>query len=38
MFPNRARFSAMIDRAGFARVRHRDFSGGIAALHSACEI
>jgi demethylmenaquinone methyltransferase/2-methoxy-6-polyprenyl-1,4-benzoquinol methylase len=38
MFPNQARFSAMIDRAGFARVRHRNFSGGIAALHSAWKI
>ncbi len=37
-FPNQARFSAMIERAGFARVRHRNLSGGIAALHSAWKI
>ncbi len=37
-FPNQARFSEMIGRAGFARVRHRNLSGGIAALHSAWKI
>ncbi|HSG95686.1 MAG TPA: bifunctional demethylmenaquinone methyltransferase/2-methoxy-6-polyprenyl-1,4-benzoquinol methylase UbiE [Afifellaceae bacterium] len=37
-FPNQARFSAMIGRAGFVRVRHRNFSGGIAALHSAWKV
>jgi demethylmenaquinone methyltransferase/2-methoxy-6-polyprenyl-1,4-benzoquinol methylase len=37
-FPNQARFSAMIGRAGFARVRHRNLSGGIAALHSAWKV
>jgi len=37
-FPNQARFSAMIARAGFSRVKHRNFSGGIAALHSAWKI
>jgi demethylmenaquinone methyltransferase/2-methoxy-6-polyprenyl-1,4-benzoquinol methylase len=38
VFPNQARFSAMIGRAGFARVKHRNFSGGIAALHSAWKL
>ncbi len=37
-FPNQARFSGMIERAGFARVKHRNLSGGIAALHSAWKI
>ena len=37
-FPNQARFSAMIGRAGFSRVRHRNLSGGIAALHSAWKL
>ena len=37
-FPNQARFSGMIGRAGFSRVRHRNFSGGIAALHSAWKV
>ena len=37
-FPNQARFSGMIGRAGFARVKHRNLSGGIAALHSAWKL
>jgi len=37
-FPNQARFSGMIGRAGFARVKHRNLSGGIAALHSAWKV
>ena len=37
-FPNQARFSGMIGRAGFSRVKHRNLSGGIAALHSAWKI
>ncbi len=37
-FPNQARFSAMIAKAGFSRVKHRNFSGGIAALHSAWKV
>jgi demethylmenaquinone methyltransferase/2-methoxy-6-polyprenyl-1,4-benzoquinol methylase len=34
-FPHQATFGRMIERAGLDRVRHRDLSGGIAALHSA---
>src|SRR5665811_2144365 len=33
-FPNQARFAAMIEAAGFARVTHRNLTGGIAAIHS----
>ncbi|MBM3516991.1 MAG: class I SAM-dependent methyltransferase [Alphaproteobacteria bacterium] len=34
-FPAPAQFSAMIGAAGLGQVRHRNLSGGIAALHSA---
>jgi len=34
-FPDQATFGRMIERAGLERVRYRDLSGGIAALHSA---
>jgi demethylmenaquinone methyltransferase/2-methoxy-6-polyprenyl-1,4-benzoquinol methylase len=34
-FPNQVNFAAMISRAGFERVTFRNYSGGIAALHSA---
>ncbi|MEO1200883.1 MAG: bifunctional demethylmenaquinone methyltransferase/2-methoxy-6-polyprenyl-1,4-benzoquinol methylase UbiE [Pseudomonadota bacterium] len=34
-FPNQAAFSTMIEQAGLRRVRHRNLSGGIAAMHSA---
>ncbi len=34
-FPNQARFADMIRRAGFSRVRYRNLSGGIVAIHSA---
>ncbi len=34
MFPNQAMLAAMMERAGFARVAHRNLSGGIAAIHS----
>jgi demethylmenaquinone methyltransferase/2-methoxy-6-polyprenyl-1,4-benzoquinol methylase len=34
-FPDQATFGRIIERAGLERVRHRDLSGGIAALHSA---
>jgi demethylmenaquinone methyltransferase / 2-methoxy-6-polyprenyl-1,4-benzoquinol methylase len=34
-FPDQATFARMIERAGLDRVRYRDLSGGIAALHSA---
>ena len=37
-FPNQARFAAMISEAGFARVEHRNLSGGIAAIHSGWKI
>jgi demethylmenaquinone methyltransferase/2-methoxy-6-polyprenyl-1,4-benzoquinol methylase len=37
-FPNQARFAAMIERAGFKRVAHRNLSGGIAAMHSGWKI
>ncbi|MGA1018941.1 MAG: class I SAM-dependent methyltransferase [Candidatus Puniceispirillales bacterium] len=32
-FPNQETLAAMMGAAGFARVRHRDLSGGIAAIH-----
>ena len=34
-FPDQATFSRLIERAGLGRVRYRNLSGGIAALHSA---
>ncbi len=37
-FPNQERFAAMIRDAGFARVTYRNFSGGIAALHSGWKL
>jgi demethylmenaquinone methyltransferase/2-methoxy-6-polyprenyl-1,4-benzoquinol methylase len=37
-FPNQARFEAMIADAGFARVSHRNLSGGIAAIHSGWKL
>jgi demethylmenaquinone methyltransferase/2-methoxy-6-polyprenyl-1,4-benzoquinol methylase len=37
-FPNQARFAAMIAKAGFARVTHRNLSGGIAAMHSGWKL
>ena len=37
-FPDQQRFKAMIAKAGLGRCRHRDLSGGIAALHSAWRI
>ncbi|MEE9590315.1 MAG: bifunctional demethylmenaquinone methyltransferase/2-methoxy-6-polyprenyl-1,4-benzoquinol methylase UbiE [Hyphomicrobiaceae bacterium] len=33
-FPNQERFAAMIGDAGFERVRFRNLTGGIAAIHS----
>ena len=33
-FPDQERFAAMIRSAGFARVTHRNLTGGIAAMHS----
>jgi len=37
-FPNQARFAAMIADAGFARVEHRNLTGGIAAIHSGWKL
>jgi demethylmenaquinone methyltransferase/2-methoxy-6-polyprenyl-1,4-benzoquinol methylase len=37
-FPNQERFADMIRGAGFGRVSFRNFSGGIAALHSGWKI
>ncbi|MEI5681707.1 MULTISPECIES: bifunctional demethylmenaquinone methyltransferase/2-methoxy-6-polyprenyl-1,4-benzoquinol methylase UbiE [unclassified Mesorhizobium] len=37
-FPNQANFAAMITRAGFGRVSFRNYSGGIAALHSGWKL
>jgi demethylmenaquinone methyltransferase/2-methoxy-6-polyprenyl-1,4-benzoquinol methylase len=34
-FPDQATFARMIEEAGLDRVRYRNLSGGIAALHSA---
>ena len=32
-FPDQETLAAMLGEAGFARIRHRDLSGGIAAIH-----
>uniref|UniRef100_Q11AW9 Ubiquinone/menaquinone biosynthesis C-methyltransferase UbiE n=1 Tax=Chelativorans sp. (strain BNC1) TaxID=266779 RepID=Q11AW9_CHESB len=37
-FPNQDNFAVMIKRAGFDRVSWRNYSGGIAALHSGWKI
>ncbi len=37
-FPNQEIFAGMIEDAGFARVKHRDLSGGIVAMHSGWRI
>jgi demethylmenaquinone methyltransferase/2-methoxy-6-polyprenyl-1,4-benzoquinol methylase len=37
-FPNQANFETAIRKAGFERVTHRNFSGGIAALHSGWKL
>ncbi|MCO5064041.1 MAG: bifunctional demethylmenaquinone methyltransferase/2-methoxy-6-polyprenyl-1,4-benzoquinol methylase UbiE [Rhizobiaceae bacterium] len=37
-FPDQRNFAAMIERAGFERVSFRNFSGGIAALHSGWKL
>jgi demethylmenaquinone methyltransferase / 2-methoxy-6-polyprenyl-1,4-benzoquinol methylase len=37
-FPNQSNFAAMISRAGFERVTFRNYSGGIAALHSGWKL
>jgi demethylmenaquinone methyltransferase/2-methoxy-6-polyprenyl-1,4-benzoquinol methylase len=37
-FPNPARFTAMIEAAGFRRVTHTAMSGNIAALHAGWKL
>ena len=37
-FPNQENFAVMIRKAGFDRVTWRDYSGGIAALHSGWKL
>jgi demethylmenaquinone methyltransferase/2-methoxy-6-polyprenyl-1,4-benzoquinol methylase len=37
-FPRQDDFAAMIGRAGFDRVAYRNYSGGIAALHSGWKL
>jgi demethylmenaquinone methyltransferase / 2-methoxy-6-polyprenyl-1,4-benzoquinol methylase len=37
-FPDQDNFAAMIAAAGFARVNHRNLSGGIVAIHSGWRI
>jgi demethylmenaquinone methyltransferase/2-methoxy-6-polyprenyl-1,4-benzoquinol methylase len=37
-FPSQTQFAKRIARAGFAQVKHRDLSGGIAAMHSAWKL
>jgi demethylmenaquinone methyltransferase / 2-methoxy-6-polyprenyl-1,4-benzoquinol methylase len=37
-FPNQSNFAAMVKAAGFERVTWRNYSGGIAALHSGWKL
>jgi demethylmenaquinone methyltransferase/2-methoxy-6-polyprenyl-1,4-benzoquinol methylase len=37
-FPNQANFASMIRAAGFERVTWRNYSGGVAALHSGWKL
>ncbi len=37
-FPNQENFAAMIRTAGFSRVSHTNYTGGIAALHSGWKL
>ncbi len=37
-FPNQDNFAKMIETAGFQRVTYRNYSGGIAALHSGWKL
>jgi len=37
-FPDKGHFASMIERAGFSKVKVRELSAGIAALHSAWRI
>jgi len=34
-FPDQKTFMRLIENAGFERVRYRNLTGGIAAIHSA---
>jgi demethylmenaquinone methyltransferase / 2-methoxy-6-polyprenyl-1,4-benzoquinol methylase len=38
MFPRQDKFTSMIGDAGFARVTHRNLTGGVAAIHSGWRI
>ena len=37
-FPNQENFATMIRKAGFSRVSYKNFTGGIAALHSGWKL
>jgi demethylmenaquinone methyltransferase / 2-methoxy-6-polyprenyl-1,4-benzoquinol methylase len=37
-FPDQENFAAMIRKAGFSRVAHRNYTGGIAAAHSGWKL
>jgi demethylmenaquinone methyltransferase / 2-methoxy-6-polyprenyl-1,4-benzoquinol methylase len=37
-FPDQKTFMRLIENAGFERVRYRNLTGGIAAIHSACRL
>ena len=37
-FPDQKNFATMIERAGFERVSYRNYTGGIAALHSGWKL
>lgn len=37
-FPNQKNFASMIESAGFERVTYRNYTGGIAALHSGWKL
>jgi demethylmenaquinone methyltransferase/2-methoxy-6-polyprenyl-1,4-benzoquinol methylase len=37
-FPDQKSFTRLIETAGFERVRYRNLSGGIAALHCGCRL
>jgi demethylmenaquinone methyltransferase/2-methoxy-6-polyprenyl-1,4-benzoquinol methylase len=37
-FPPQAAFAKLIEKAGLARVKVRNLTGGVAALHSAWKI
>ena len=37
-FPDQETFAAMISKAGFEKVSFRNYTGGVAALHSGWKI